>query len=754
MKYTSIIFLLLIILIHETSAQQDISEILKQRQTTENVYLHLNKNNYNAGDTIWFKGYITAQHRPSILSSNFYVQLTSSSGELLNQKIYPIVGTTAIGYIHLPEKKKTESYLLTAFTDQQAREGKGIYRKPILLNRSKSSHDEQNLPNVLFFPENGKLIDGLKSKVVCFISINGEPLKTSAAIRLNEGEIISHFETDDDGYGSFEIKPYSNRVFTLEIEHLGKNYRTTIPESEAKGVQLKVENEKMSNKIFINRSFKEREAFKKVRLLGVMHNKMVIDQWYDFKGADEIITSIDKTNLAGGLLHFFILDGNNEILSERICFIEQKYTNAALDISFEKDLDNNQQHLINIKLLDSLPKTLSIAVHTDVQNSDSGILSNLLMNSELINPIDINKYYAGGKLMIKKLDQMLIANKSSILQNVPVITSKEPFRNHRNLAFSGLIVDEKTKQPMPGGLINFKVVTQHGFLELSVPVDMDGKFFQDSLIFFGPATAYYKYKTASGKNKDAEVILDSNSNLMLSQIQTNIDAKDTIKYQMLEMVTVRGNKGFSATDRLNEEYSSLRFKTTGRVILDNVNFEVKSAALSLTTYILTKVPQLRLGKDDHNSNVTFVNSHYFDINSGRMWPLELFIDEVPVKYPQLEQLRIEDVAMIKFHDIGFAAGALTVYMKKISPVRKETTGKSIKVYGYPIDEEYNPEVEIDKNKSNHQTYSLYWNPFLNVGVVDQITLKVPTTILVKPARIQIEGIDLHGRMISFSKVIE
>jgi hypothetical protein len=84
----------------------------------EKVYLHLDKPYYAAGDTIWFKAYVTIdQHSPTILSSTVYVDITNNQDSITRFLKLPVVNGVANGNIALtPADFKQGNYHLRAYT--------------------------------------------------------------------------------------------------------------------------------------------------------------------------------------------------------------------------------------------------------------------------------------------------------------------------------------------------------------------------------------------------------------------------------------------------------------------------------------------------------------------------------------------------------------------------------------------------------------------------------------------------------------
>jgi hypothetical protein len=125
-KISSIIFLVLI-LTAPAFAQRDtvglntiITKTAKYINSypIEKVYLHLDKPYYAAGDTIWFKAYVTIdKHQPTPLSNIVYVDIANSQDSLIQILKLPVVNSVANGNIMLPPGTyKQGNYHLRAYT--------------------------------------------------------------------------------------------------------------------------------------------------------------------------------------------------------------------------------------------------------------------------------------------------------------------------------------------------------------------------------------------------------------------------------------------------------------------------------------------------------------------------------------------------------------------------------------------------------------------------------------------------------------
>ncbi|MCQ6957897.1 carboxypeptidase regulatory-like domain-containing protein [Mucilaginibacter aquariorum] len=141
----------------------------------EKVYLHLDKPYYAAGDTIWFKAYVTLdKHQPSSLSNIVYVDIANQDSLVKILKL-PVVNGVAHGNIILsPDAYKQGNYHLRAYTAWM-----------------------RNFDSDYFYNKNIAIGNTIQANVNTNISFNttavaGKP-KVSAAISYKQpGEVLSN----------------------------------------------------------------------------------------------------------------------------------------------------------------------------------------------------------------------------------------------------------------------------------------------------------------------------------------------------------------------------------------------------------------------------------------------------------------------------------------------------------------------------------------------------------------------------------
>ena len=94
-------------------------------QPYEKAYLHFDKDNYAAGDDIWFRAYLVhgTDHRPSTISRILYVEFLDPEGEVLSQLRLRVNEGQAVGDFHLSDSLITGEYRIRAYTQWMINQG-------------------------------------------------------------------------------------------------------------------------------------------------------------------------------------------------------------------------------------------------------------------------------------------------------------------------------------------------------------------------------------------------------------------------------------------------------------------------------------------------------------------------------------------------------------------------------------------------------------------------------------------------------
>src|SRR6202012_5121528 len=116
------------------------------------------------------KGYLFTGADPSLLSKNFYAELSDPSGAIIQRKVYPISESSTAGNFDIPAKTTARHLHFRAYTTWMTNFDTAFYfEKDIKVFNRKDSVitvaivPRQNL--VQFFPEGGDLIAGVEGAV-------------------------------------------------------------------------------------------------------------------------------------------------------------------------------------------------------------------------------------------------------------------------------------------------------------------------------------------------------------------------------------------------------------------------------------------------------------------------------------------------------------------------------------------------------------------------------------------------------------
>lgn len=115
-----------------TGVKEIVSKIeqYQLRLPSEKLHLVLDKPNYFAGDTLWFKVYLVnaSNRQPSLISNKVYVELINDSSRVTDRLIIPIVNGLGEGDFKLSPKGLTDGgYTLRAYTNWMQNFGEELF---------------------------------------------------------------------------------------------------------------------------------------------------------------------------------------------------------------------------------------------------------------------------------------------------------------------------------------------------------------------------------------------------------------------------------------------------------------------------------------------------------------------------------------------------------------------------------------------------------------------------------------------------
>ena len=380
--------------------------IFNQKFPAEKIYIHYNKEFYTAGETIWFKAYLTINHQPSGLSNNFYLQLTDDAGNVVNNNKYPVTGGTVSGHIDIPDSIAGGIFSVKAFTPAMLiPDADFIYTKSIRIysaTRKFKDGSIQNLPNpkilLHFFPEGGNLISDIHT-VVAFKAINefGYPVDITGIIQAEDSSISIPFKSFHDGMGQVRFKPQFGKKYVAITEINGKAERFYLPAVQASGLKLTIQEKKGSKLFIVSRDKRQQLNINNFKVVAQINNSVVYEKDFYFGSHYAVQGIIITDSLPSGILHVTIFNNEDAPMLERLTFVNNREYEAGVTLSLLKHGINPREiNTLEFDFPDLAQRSCSVAV-TDYQADSAigkeNIISSILLSSDLKGSIYNPGYY-------------------------------------------------------------------------------------------------------------------------------------------------------------------------------------------------------------------------------------------------------------------------------------------------------------------------------------------------------------------------
>lgn len=316
---------------------------------SEKAYLHFDKPYYAAGDTIYFKAYVTfgERHRPSKLSGVLHVDLINTNNKIDRSIKLQIIDGITWGDFALPDSLPKGNYRVRAYTQWMRNEGNYFYQTiPVgstLNNKiaeSSTAHTTatNTKQDIQFFPEGGEMVTGILSKVAFkAIGVNGLGADVKGVIIDNTGTELSKFNASHLGMGYFYLTPMQGKTYRAKVTYSnGAQSINDLPMARDKGIVLKINNDNLGAaplQIIANESYLAENHDKAINLLvysGGIANMVTIRL-----DSALINLTILKRHLLPGITRVTLFSETGEPLCERLIFV-QKPDQLKLTINADK----------------------------------------------------------------------------------------------------------------------------------------------------------------------------------------------------------------------------------------------------------------------------------------------------------------------------------------------------------------------------------------------------------------------------------
>jgi len=368
--------------------------------------------------------------------------------------------------------------------------------------------------DVQFFPEGGRLVNGLRSKVVFKATLpDGTGANIKGRIVDEANNVITDIASAHAGMGVFVLQPVAGKKYTAIInDGAGIEKHYDLPVADNEGYVLGVnntDNDSITVKISASNSLVQaREVALVAMQNGVVRHttKVKIDQ-------PVISTRIAEKRFSTGIVQFTLLSADALPVAERLLFVnhhDQLKLNIStikpvyhkrdkVDMQFMATDDEGQPVQANFSV--SVTYENKVKVNEDAEVS---IFSNLLLTSDLKGYIENPSYYFNGQsdAKVNHLDYLLLTHGWRRFNWKNLKENKLPFINYpaqKSLAVSGRIATLGGK-PVPYGKVSLFATTPQGPVLVDTVANENGNFIINDLDLSGDVKVVVKAKNAKSKD--------------------------------------------------------------------------------------------------------------------------------------------------------------------------------------------------------------------------------------------------------------
>lgn len=275
---------------------------------------------------------------------------------------------------------------------------------------------DKNFIDVQFFPEGGKLIDGLTSMIgFKALDYKNEGIPVEGIIKDENDRVISHFKSNKLGMGFCQFKPNKNTTYNVFVSINNTNYKFILPKVYEKGYVVTAKRNKTFFKLQICSNFSKSDSLiVKVQTRGITYFNTKV-QCKNGK----VKIAFKKSLFPEGIITFTIFNAQNQPICERLLF-NYNENNNRLKITSKPNKKNFKQRdkvIFDIQINDSVhPKTntsflvLNKKQLGKMQLKRGTILSYFLLESELKGKIEQPHFYfdTNNKNRFNAMDALLL----------------------------------------------------------------------------------------------------------------------------------------------------------------------------------------------------------------------------------------------------------------------------------------------------------------------------------------------------------
>lgn len=353
-----------------------------------------------------------------------------------------------------------------------------------------------NEAEVKFFPESGDLVSGIRSRVgFKAVGADGLGVKVSGFITDKNNNRLAEFNSSHAGMGDFRIHPLSNETYTAHVKFEdGSEREFPLPRILPRGYVLSVNNSDAEN-LNVNVITTEIvQSDAKFTLIAQTNGQVHFIAKNKLDG-QSFSAKIPKNRFPTGILQLTVFSPANEPVAERLVFINHSDF-LKIDLSTAKqEYEKREKVKLMLDVANSKGSpiigsfSLSVVDESKVpfnESSETSIISNLLLSSDLKGFIEDPNYYFTDVNEIKNrdLDILMLTQGWRRFEWKNILSNSFPnlvFQPETDMQISGRVKALNGK-PVVGGKVTLFSSAGDVFL-MDTLTDANGEFKFQNLTF-------------------------------------------------------------------------------------------------------------------------------------------------------------------------------------------------------------------------------------------------------------------------------
>lgn len=755
----------------------------------EKVYLHLDRERYMPGDTIWFKAYTVAgdDHGLSAISSILHVELLSDKDSVVKRLAVLLGSGLGRGDIAIPAMSKQGAYHIRAYTNWMRNAAPDyFFDKMISLSAAPTDvkvtkNKAAVKPDFQFFPEGGTFVSGLRNRLaVKAVGVNGLGEFVEGSVVDNDGREVAVFKTSHLGMGAFAITPQPGKVYTATITGINKaQFKVNLPVPVEDGFTLVVNNNDTDSiTVKITASEKLFAASKNAAysLIGQSSGKILYATGFKLT-AQSFGAHIGKKRFPTGIVQFTLFNEKGEPLNERIVFV-QHAEELKLNVSTDKNVFNARRQVkMAIKSVDAFDKPLTGSFSVSVVSEDlagatnplnDNIYSSLLLTSDIKGYVEQPGYYFTNVSAQTKADLDLLMLTQGYRRMVwkQVYDGTYPpatYFPENSLDVSGYVKKLGGDKPIPFAKIRL-VSTKGGMFLLDTISNAEGRFTIKGL---NPDSAVrYMVKGSPAKGNDyVSVSLDTIAGFKTLKVHPEftelVDTTVITPYQkeIREQLNMKMGKRVVALKEVVVRAQKIS-PSRGRYIADQTlkDFPEEDASRSLSSYLSSRLNSITFQTGADGTLLPYSNRAIASARFGKAAPMSIILNGFvtdPSIFTTLNVGDIESVEVLRTSGkrdvVTGVADAIIITTKKGDRRRKIATPDAVTFQSNGIYKErefYSPVYSAGSSSDGIPDLrtTIYWQPDVITDKDGNASIAFYNADTKGTYHVTIEGIDTEGKI--------